>query len=38
MDTENLLKELEQLFQEVLKKGSVILTVDTTANDVEGWD
>jgi len=38
MEDENLIKELEQLFQEVLKKGQVSLKYETTAKDVDGWD
>ncbi len=38
MEDENLIKELEQLFQEILKKGQVSLKYETTAKDVDGWD
>ena len=38
MEDGNLIKELEQLFQEVLKKGQVSLKYETTAKDVDGWD
>jgi acyl carrier protein len=38
MDKLEIIKELNVLFQNVLKKGEVKLTAESTANDVEGWD
>lgn len=37
MEIENLLNELSILFQNVLKDDSIILTNETTAQDVNGW-
>jgi acyl carrier protein len=38
MTTEELLIELDQIFCHVLNKTSIILTPETTAKDVDGWD
>jgi acyl carrier protein len=38
MDKKEIIGMLEQLFQEVLKKGAVVLTEESTASDVDGWD
>lgn len=38
MEGAEILKELETLFQEVLKRGSVSLKRESTVNDVDGWD
>lgn len=35
---DNLLKELEKIFRDILDEESLILTAETTANDVDGWD
>lgn len=37
MERENLLNELSILFQSVLKEGSIVLSDETTAQDVNGW-
>jgi acyl carrier protein len=37
MNTEQLLKELDEIFQKVLKKDAIKLNLDSTANDVDGW-
>lgn len=38
MDTQTILNELSLIFQEVLKRDNIVLTGETTAQDVEGWD
>jgi len=38
METASILPEVNQIFVEVLDNDSIILTRDTTANDVEEWD
>ncbi len=38
MDKLEMIKELNVLFQNVLKKGEVKLEVESTTDDVEGWD
>lgn len=38
METARILPEVNQIFVEVLDNDSIILTRDTTANDVEEWD
>lgn len=38
METTDLLKPLNEIFRRVLKREEIILTEDTTAHDVDGWD
>lgn len=38
METERILNELTDIFSSILKKENIILTSETTANDVDGWD
>ncbi len=38
METEEILNELTPIFREVLKKQDILLTAETTAKDIEGWD
>ena len=38
MDRVQLFKELEEIFVDVLDLDDVILTDETVADDVEGWD
>lgn len=38
MDTQTILNDLGLIFQEVLKRDNIVLTNETTAQDVEGWD
>lgn len=38
METTESLKMLNKIFCRVLKKEEIILTEDTTAHDVDGWD
>ena len=38
MGTANILQEVNQIFVEVLDNDSILLTRETTANDVEEWD
>ncbi|MEG2151583.1 MAG: acyl carrier protein [Bacteroidaceae bacterium] len=38
MDTQAILNELSFIFQEILKKDGIVLTNETTAHDVDGWD
>jgi len=38
METEELLEKLNFIFEKILKKNSIMLTTETTAHDVEGWD
>lgn len=38
METTDLLKTLNEIFRRVLKREEIILTEDTTAHDVDGWD
>lgn len=38
METEEILNELTPIFREVLKKQDILLTSETTAKDIEGWD
>lgn len=35
---EKVLNEVEDIFRDILDEESLILTRDTTANDVDGWD
>ncbi|HNP98819.1 MAG TPA: acyl carrier protein [Bacteroidia bacterium] len=38
MEKQNILSELTGIFKKVFENDSVILQIDTTANDVDGWD
>ncbi len=38
MEKQNILSELTGIFKKVFENDSVILQMDTTANDVDGWD
>lgn len=38
MDTQTILDQLNLIFQEILKRGNISLTSETTAQDVEGWN
>ena len=38
METEEILRELDTIFRNILKNGNIALTPATTAKDVEGWD
>ena len=38
METEELLRELDTIFRNILKNENIALTPATTAKDVEGWD
>jgi acyl carrier protein len=35
---EEVLNKVEDIFRDILDEESLILTRDTTANDVDGWD
>lgn len=38
MTSEQLISELNVLFEEIIDEGTVSLTPSTTAKEVEGWD
>ena len=38
MEMERVLKEVENIFRDILDEESLHLTRETTANDVDGWD
>ena len=38
MEKERVLKEVENIFRDILDEESLNLTRETTANDVDGWD
>ena len=38
MNTQMILNELSLIFQEILKRDNIVLTSETTAQDVEGWN
>ena len=38
MTADEILKELNNIFIDVLENDSIILTRETTANDIEEWD
>ena len=38
METKEILDELNLIFQQVLKSTDIVLTNETTAQDVDGWD
>ena len=38
METEEILRELDTIFRNILKNENIALTPATTAKDVEGWE
>ena len=38
MEREEILKRVEEIFREELGQSDLVLTDETTAEDVEGWD
>ena len=38
METEEILRELDTIYRDILKNENIALTPATTAKDVEGWD
>lgn len=38
MDRNDILKRVEEIFREELELNDLVLTDETTAEDVEGWD
>lgn len=38
MEIENILKELDTIFRDILKNDNITLNRETTAKDVNGWD
>jgi acyl carrier protein len=38
MKNEQIISILHEIFQDVLDEENVVLTDETTANDIEGWD
>ena len=38
MEREDILKRVEEIFREELGQNNLVLTDETTADDVEGWD
>lgn len=38
MDTNQVLKEVNEIFIDVLDNDEIVLTQDTTADDIEEWD
>ena len=38
MEREHILKRVEEIFREELGQSDLVLTDETTADDVEGWD
>ena len=38
MEREEILKRVEEIFREELGQSDLVLTDETTADDVEGWD
>ena len=38
MERNEILKRVEEIFREELEQDSLVLTDDTTADDVDGWD
>ena len=38
MTKEEILKQLEKLFRSVLDDEQIVLTLETTADDIEDWD
>ena len=38
MKNEQIITVLQEIFQEILDEENVVLSDETTANDIEGWD
>lgn len=38
MDKNEILAEVQEVFRDVLENDDIVLTPETTANDVEDWD
>lgn len=38
MERDEILKRVEEIFREELEQSDLVLTDETTAEDVEGWD
>ena len=38
METEEIVRELDTIFRDILKNENIALTPETPAKDVEGWD
>ena len=38
METEEILRELDTIFRDILKNENIALTHENTEKDVEGWD
>jgi acyl carrier protein len=38
MEKETILSEVQAIFRDILDEEDILLTEETTANDVEGWD
>ena len=38
MERNEILKRVEEIFREELEKEDLVLTDETTADDVDGWD
>ncbi|MBU2996730.1 acyl carrier protein [Cellulophaga baltica] len=38
MDTEQTINQLTKIFTQVLERDSIELNLNTTANDIDGWD
>jgi acyl carrier protein len=38
MERQEILSEVQDIFRDHLEDDSIVLTDETTANDVEGWD
>jgi len=38
MDNKEILNQVQEIFRDILDEESIIITGDTTANDVEEWD
>jgi acyl carrier protein len=38
MEKEKKLSEIQAIFRDILDEETVVLTEETTANDVDGWD
>lgn len=38
MNNQELLEEINKIFRDIFNDGSLVVTEDTTANDIEEWD
>ncbi len=38
MNDKDILRKLETIFEDIIEDGTVLLTSNTTADDIEGWD